>query len=124
MKHVHLSIICNELPFIKQKLPFLYNYFEQIIFVDYDITKKINSTDGTIEYIESFEDPQKKIILLKNFNPDLIKKYRGYSYIDKQKMFAYASQFIKDDIDVVWATDLDEFFNESLIKKVIQNYNP
>ena len=34
MKHCHISIISNELPFLKRKLPFLYKNFDQIIFVD------------------------------------------------------------------------------------------
>ena len=61
MKHCHISILCNELPFLQQKLPFLYQHFDQLIFVDYDMTKKCNSQDGSIEYIEGYEDTEKKI---------------------------------------------------------------
>uniref|UniRef100_A0A6C0J7F9 Uncharacterized protein n=1 Tax=viral metagenome TaxID=1070528 RepID=A0A6C0J7F9_9ZZZZ len=56
MNHCHISIMCNELPFLKYKLPFLYNHFKQLIFVDYDIFDKCNLNDGTIEYIENFND--------------------------------------------------------------------
>lgn len=122
MKHCYLSLSCNELPFIKQKLPFLYKYFSQIIFIDYDILNKCNSTDGTIEYIESLNDPDNKIILLTDFDPDKIKEYNGVSIIEKQKMFAYGSKYIKDDIDIIWATDLDEFFKKELINKIENMY--
>lgn len=123
MKHTHISILCNELPFLKQKLKFLYDNFDQLIFIDYNISNKSNSTDGSIEYIESFKDNEKKIILIKNFNPNNIKKYRGVSFIEKQKMFACASKYVNDDTDLVWATDLDEFFHKKLIKKVEKLYD-
>ena len=48
MKHCHISILCNELPFLKEKLPYLYEHFEQLIFVDYNIITKGNSTDGLL----------------------------------------------------------------------------
>ena len=118
MNHCQISIMANELVFLKHKLPFLYKYFDQLIFVDYDIINKKNSCDGSIEFIENFKDPQNKITLVKNFNPDKIKNFNGVSMIEKRKMFAKASEYVKDDIDIIWATDLDEFFFSSLIKKV------
>ena len=123
MKHCHITIICNELVFLKHKLPFLYMYFAQLIFVDYNMITKANSTDGSIEFIESFPDPEKKIILIKNFDPDKIYRYHGESFIEKQKMFAAASVYVKDNIDIVWATDADEFFKVALIKEVENLYN-
>lgn len=123
MKFCHLNLCCNELHFLKEKIPFLYKHFQQIIIIDYDILNKCNSTDGTIEFLENFPDPDKKITLLKNFNPDEITDYNGVSIIEKRKMFSYGSQFIKDDIDAVWATDLDEFFDEKLIKYVKKLYS-
>lgn len=123
MKHCHISIMCNELPFLKQKLSFLYDNYEQIIFVDYNLHTKSNSTDGSIEFIEGFDDPFNKIILIKDFDPDEVTRYRGVSFIEKRKMFAVASQFVKDDIDIVWATDLDEFFYKDLIKRVEDDFS-
>lgn len=122
MKHCHISIMCNELTFLKRKLPFLYKHFSQIIFVDYNIKSKSNSTDGSIEFIENFDDPDKKIHLVKNFNPDEIKVFKGESFIEKRKMFSKASTLVENDIDIVWATDLDEFFEEELISKVEEKY--
>jgi hypothetical protein len=112
----------NELIFLKNKLPFLYDNFNQLIFVDYNIKTKSNSIDGSIEFIESFNDPDKKIILIKDFKPGEIKKFRGEGFVEKQKMFSAASQMIRDDIDVIWATDMDEFFNRELISKVENLY--
>jgi len=122
MKHCHISIICNELPFLKQKLPFLYEHFEQIIFIDYNIYNKCNSTDGTIEYIENFYDPTNKITLIKFTESNLkqINNFNGVSMIEKQKMFALGSKYIKDEINIIWATDMDEFFNNNLIK-IVEN---
>lgn len=123
MRHCHMSIMCNELEFIEHKLPFLYKYFDQIIFVDYDLVNKRNSTDGTIEYIEKFDDKYNKIKLIKDFDPNKITDYNGASFIEKQKMFAEASKYVNDDIDLIWATDLDEFFDVELIENVENLYN-
>lgn len=112
----------NELPFLKRKLPFLYKNFAQIILVDYDMFNKSNSKDGTLEYIESYADVEKKITLIKDFNPNAVSEYRGVSYKDKQKMFAKASRYINHDVDVVWATDLDEFFEERIIRTIEEVY--
>ena len=122
MNLCHLNLCCNELPFLEEKLPFLYKHFKQIIMIDYNILEKCNSTDGSIEYIENFPDPEKKITLIKDFNPDKITKYNGVSIIEKQKMFSYGSQFVRDDIDQIWATDNDEFFDEKLINNINKLY--
>lgn len=126
MKHCHISILCNELPFLKEKLPYLYEHFEQLIFVDYNIITKGNSTDGSIEFIENFKDENNKITLIKDLNEDKLNKinyYHGDSFIEKRKMFAIASYFVKQDMDIVWATDLDEFFETELINDVENLFN-
>jgi ribosomal protein S24E len=123
MKHCHISIFTNELIFLKRKLPFMYKHFDQIILVDYNILTKKCSTDGSVKYIESFNDPENKIIYIKDIDMNKIINYKGASFVEKKKMFAKASEYVKDDIDIVWATDLDEFFDESLIKYVEDMYN-
>ena len=87
MKHCHISIMSNELIFLKQKLKFLYDNFQQIIFVDYDIINNCNSKDGSIEYIENFNDEHNKITLIKFNENDLktITNYNGGSMIEKEK---------------------------------------
>ena len=121
MRKCHISIMCNELPFMKQKLQFLFDNFDQIIFVDYDMTNKCNSSDGTIEFVENFKnnyDKNNKIILIKDFNPNTIKNFHGESFVDKQKMFAKASEYVSNNIDIIWATDMDEFFHKDLLQTV------
>jgi len=47
---------------------------------------KRNSTDGTIEYIEKFDDKYNKIKLIKDFDPNKITNYNGGGFIEKQKI--------------------------------------
>ena len=123
MQKCHISIMCNELFFLKEKLNFLYENFDQLIFVDYNIFNKCNSIDGSIEYIKSFDDKYNKIKLIMDFDPNKITRFHGESFIEKQKMFAEASKYVHDDIDIIWATDLDEFFDMDLINRVENEFN-
>ena len=118
LKHCHFSILYNELPFLKQKLPFLYDHFDQIIFYDLNIKTFKFSDDGSHEFIKNYPDPLNKITLIEKTNLSDVTNFKGNSFIEKQKMFAVGSSFVKDDIDVFWCTDMDEFFSASLIKKV------
>ena len=120
MKQCHFSILYNELPFLKQKLPFLYEYFDQIIFYDLNVAceKPHFSTDGSHEYILDYPDPQKKISIVEETDLSKVTKYYGGSGIAKRKMFTLASQYVRDEVDVFWCTDMDEFFYPSLIKEV------
>ena len=122
MKKCHISIMCNEIYFLKEKLQFLYDNFDQLIFVDYNIFDNCNSTDGSIEYINNFNDINNKIKLITDFDPDKIIKYHGESFVKKQKMFAEASKHINNNIDIIWATDLDEFFDIDLIERVDKEF--
>jgi hypothetical protein len=122
MKHCSITIICNELPFLEKKVPFLYKNFDQLIFVDYNIATKGNSTDGSIEYLLHYPDPENKMTIIHDPQLHEIFKYFGTSFVEKQKMFARASEFIDDDIDVIWAMDADEFFDEGLIRIVEQTF--
>ena len=118
-KHCHFSILYNELPFLKMKLPFLYKHFHQIIFYDLNAFGPIPnwSTDGSHEWIKSYPDPEGKITLIEE--KDLSKwPPRGLSNERKRRMFSYGSTFVRDDIDFFWCTDMDEFFPEELIREV------
>jgi len=121
MKHCHFSILYNELPFLKQKLPFLYKNFDQIIFYDLSAFdgKFQFSTDGGHEYIKNYPDPENKITLIElRHGIQFVQPMGAATNVTKMKMFSYANKFIKDDIDVFWCTDMDEFFNIDLIKEV------
>jgi len=117
MKHCCFSILYNELPFLKQKLPFLYKYFDQIILYDLHVDSKTFSTDGSHEYIKKYPDPKNKITLIEKKDLSGVKGV-GISFETKRKMFAVGSRYVRNDIDVFWCPDLDEFFSKSLISKV------
>lgn len=124
MKHCHFSILYNELPFLKQKLPFLYEYFDQIIFYDLNTFTDVYtfSTDGSHEFIKNYPDPERKITFIERKNLHRVKPV-GTSNMIKRKMFSLGSDFVKPEMDVFWCTDMDEFFNESLIKEVETLFN-
>lgn len=123
MKHCHFSILWNEIAFLKQKLPFLYKNFDQIIFFDLNIRTSAFSTDGSHEFIKDYPDPENKITLIEKTDLKDVDGYIGISYIEKRKMFAVGSSYVKDDMDVFWCTDMDEFFTKELINKVENLYN-
>jgi len=120
MKNCHFSILYNEYNFLTQKLPLLYKLFDQIIFYDLNVVdgKHRFSNDGSHEYIKHFPDPENKIILIEETNLDNIKNYNGVSVLGKQKMFAKASEYINDNIDIFWCTDMDEFFDEDYFNRI------
>jgi hypothetical protein len=120
MKHCHFTILCNELPFLKQKMEFLYKNFDQLIFYDLCIACKPmkHSWDGTWEYLRRYPDPEEKITIIDKLDLRDVEGGNGASLVEKQKMFRYGSTLVNDDIDVFWCTDMDEFFNKSLINKV------
>ena len=118
MKHCHFSILYNELPFLKQKLPFLYENYDQLIFFDLHIFNLNFSKDGGHEFIKNFPDPDNKITLIEKTDLSNIKQYHGDGSVEKQQMFAEGSKYVRNDMDVFWCTDLDEFFDTDLIRKV------
>lgn len=78
------------------------------------------SNDGSHKYIKNYPDPLKKITLIEKNNffdyPEHVDIGRGSE--EKGKMFIEGSKYVKNDIDVFWCTDMDEFCNSSVIKKV------
>ena len=121
MKHCHFSILYNELGFLQQKLPFLYEHFDQIIFYDLSAFdgKYQFSTDGSHEYIKNYPDPENKITLIELRNGiEFVQAQGKPSNITKMRMFPYASGFVNHDMDTFWCTDMDEFFTEALINEV------
>jgi len=120
MRKCHFSILYNELPFLKQKMRFLYDHFEQLIF--YDLNVGVNphhhSTDGSFEYIKNYPDPENKITLIEKTDLSDVIHYSGDSSIQKRKMFTVGSQYDWDDIDSFWCFDLDEFFHSNLFDQV------
>lgn len=124
MKHCHFSILWNEIAFLKQKMQFMYDNFDQLIFYDLNIKTDKFSDDGGHEFIKNFPDPEGKITLIEKKDLSDVEKYGGRSFKKKQKMFAVGSEYVKDDIDFFWCTDMDEFFTKSLMDKVEKNIKP
>lgn len=120
-QHCHFSILWNELPFLKQKMPFLYKHFDQLIFYDLNIMTSKFSDDGSHEFIKEFPDPEGKITLIEKRNLNDVTKYKGVSFKEKCQMFAVGSKLVRDDIDYFWCTDMDEFFTTNLIKIVSED---
>lgn len=118
MKHCHFSILYNELPFLKAKLPFLYENFHQLIFFDLNIKTHTHSTDGSWEFLKAYPDPENKIVLIDQLDLSHITEYYGQSFVEKRKMFALGSKYVSDDMDVFWCDDMDEFFDVGWIKQV------
>jgi len=119
MKHCHFTILYNEIDFLRLKMPFLYEHFDQLIFYDLLVfgNERKFSDDGSHEFIKNYPDPENKIALIEETDLTNIEPL-GCSNIVKQKMFSYGSKFVHDDIDVFWCTDADEFFKEELIDEV------
>jgi hypothetical protein len=113
-------ILSNEMAFLKQKMPFLYENYSQLIFYDLDVNTSQHSTDGSWEYINDYPDPEKKIVAIDKLNPlqDVKVPQESKGVPAKQGMFAHGSTLVRDDIDVFWCNDADEFCNKSLITKV------
>lgn len=107
VKHCHFSIVCNELPMLRQKVPFLYQHFDQLIFYDLNVLTRGPSTDGSREYLERYPDPGGKLLVCTNREAT-----------DKREMFRVGSKHVQDDVDVFWCTDCDEFFNPGLVRRV------
>jgi len=119
MKHCHFTILYNEIDFLRLKMPFLYEHFDQLIFYDLLVfgNERKFSNDGSHEFIKNYPDPENKITLIEETDLSGITPLGAGNEI-KCKMFSYGSKFVRDDMDVFWCTDMDEFFKEELISEV------
>jgi len=119
MKHCHFTILYNEIDFLRLKMPFLYEHFDQLIFYDLHVfgNERKFSNDGSHEFIKNYPDPDNKIMLIEETDLSGVTPLGAGNEI-KCKMFSYGSKFVRDDMDVFWCTDMDEFFKEDLITEV------
>jgi len=121
MKHCHIMYVANEILFLKQKIPFLYENFDQLVFYDLNIYAPYAgeaicfSTDGSHEYIKDFPDPENKITLIERKNLSGVPTNVGVGTDDKRRMSIVGSTYVRKDIDIVWETDADEFFPKGAI---------
>src|SRR3989304_6272987 len=72
-----VMIVLNGMPFIEYSLKSVYDFADEIIIVEGAVEKCMfaanaagGSTDGTVEFIESFPDPQDKIKLVRGRWPE------------------------------------------------------
>tara|TARA_Y100001963_G_scaffold55644_1_gene77790 strand:+ start:3709 stop:4512 length:804 start_codon:yes stop_codon:yes gene_type:complete len=110
--------MCDELPLLKQKIGWLYQNFSQLIFYDLCIEGMCHSSDGSYEFLKNYPDPEKKITIVEKMNLDDVEANNGGSRVQKQKMFRYGSSLVRDDIDVFWCSDADEFCDTAFIDDV------
>lgn len=90
----------------------IYPYFSPIVIVEGPVGYYVgkghrHSTDGTIELIESYPDPQGKIKLISG------------QWEEKDQMVNAALPYIPDDTQFIWHFDDDECHYPEVIQKVI-----
>jgi hypothetical protein len=120
MKHCYFALVYNELPYLTEKMEFLYRNFDQLIFYDLGVLTLPyeNSNDWSLETLQDYPDPGEKITVLSS--PDLthIPVIPGKELAAKRQMSVACSKLVRDDIDVVWTMDIDEFFDGPLMLEV------
>ena len=106
-----IMTVLNGMPFIKYSLKSVYDFAHQIIIVEGAIEKCMfaanpdgSSKDGTVEFIKSFPDPQKKIRLLQDRWPE------------KCEMQNEALKYVTGDY--VWLIDSDEVYKRQDLEKI------
>ncbi len=98
-----VMIVLNGMPFIEYSLKSVYDFAHEIIIVEGAVENCMfaanadgSSTDGTVEFIESFPDPQNKIKLVRSRWPE------------KCEMQNEALKHVTGDY--VWLIDSDEVY--------------
>ncbi len=106
-----VMIVLNGLPFIEYSLKCIYNFAHEIIIVEgavkdcrFAADANGGSTDGTVEFIKRFPDPQNKIRLIRGTWPE------------KCEMQNKALEYVTGDY--VWLTDSDEVYRFGDLEKV------
>ena len=101
-------------------MDFLYKNFDQLIFYDLCIycVPMSHSTDGTYEYLQNYSDPENKITIIDKTDINDVEGNNGKGGIEKQRMYRVGSSYVKDDIDVFWCSDMDEFCDVKVIERV------
>ena len=107
MERSVIIIVCNGEPFVRLQLENVYDLADEIVIAegaDVSFSKIIGSkrsTDGTIESIKKFPDPQKKIKLI-------------HTNCDKNKMSAAANKLCRGKY--IYQADIDEFLRKETIE--------
>jgi ADP-heptose:LPS heptosyltransferase/predicted O-methyltransferase YrrM len=106
-----VMIVLNGMPFIEYALRAIYTAAEQIIIIEGAVEQcrfaahpDGSSTDGTVEAIRSFPDPERKISLVQGQWPE------------KLEMHNRALELVT--AEYVWLVDADEIYKEEDIERV------
>lgn len=102
-------IVYNGMPFIDLNLQNIYPFANKIIIVEGPVKHYVklgftSSTDGTLEAIKNFPDPQKKIVLVSG------------QWNEKDEMVKAQEEHFAGDY--LWCPDADEFWKSEDIQKI------
>lgn len=113
MKISYVMIVLNGMPFIEFSLKAIYDSAYEIIIVEgavkdcmFAANSDGSSIDGTVEFINSFPDPDNKIKIIQGKWPE------------KREMQNKALEHVSGDY--VWLVDADEVYHKQDIQKIIQ----
>ena len=105
-----IMIVLNGMPWVEYSLRSIYDFAHEIIVVEGAVEKAMfaanpdgSSKDGTVEFLRSFPDPQKKIRILQGQWPE------------KCEMQNTALSHVTGDY--VWLIDSDEAYRRSDLEK-------
>lgn len=108
-----VMIVLNGMPFIKSSLQSIYEFAHQIIVVEGAVEQcrfaagpDGSSTDGTVEFLHSFPDPDNKMILIQG------------AWTEKCQMQNEALKYVTGDY--VWLIDSDEVYKQEDLESVRQ----
>jgi len=106
-----VMIVLNGMPFIEYSLKSVYDFAHEIIIIEGAVENCMfaanadgSSTDGTVEFIQSFGDPQNKVKLVRGRWPE------------KCEMQNEALKHVTGDY--VWLIDSDEVYKRGDLKKI------
>jgi len=108
-----VMIVLNGMPFIEYSLKSVYDFAHEIIIIEGAVENCMfaanadgSSTDGTVEFIESFPDPQNKVKLIQGRWPE------------KCEMQNEALKHVTGDY--VWLIDSDEVYKRGDLERIRQ----
>jgi len=113
MRISYIVIVLNGMPFIEFSLKAIYDFAYEIIIVEGAVKDHIfsanpdgSSKDGTVEFIKSFPDPEKKI------------KFIQGKWAEKCEMQNAGAKVATGDY--IWLVDSDEVYKKKEIETVFQ----
>lgn len=105
-------IVYNGAFVLREALASLYPFVEQIVIAEGPVAYFANkgakrSTDGTVEIIQSFPDPQGKITMVHG------------PWVEKDEMVNGYVRLLRPDINYIWHQDSDEVFKTEDVRTIL-----